>query len=155
MCVFFNDLDMNCIADTGAKYLASALASGSQPFTELRIRTCDISEIGGMNIVESLAYDQGLRALEIDNNPLKLRVGVALHAALKTNLNIKYLSTQNCEFPASMAQFFNIVAYYNRRNKRDKLNYVNIESLYDQLIEKSDSEGEVVLTQSAEIKKED
>lgn len=147
---------MNNITDTGARYLASALASGCQPFTKLRIRTCNISEVGGINIVESLAYDQGLRALELDNNPLTLKVGIALHAALKTNLNIEYLSTQNCEFPASMAQFFNTVAYYNRHNKRIMLNYVNIEDLYDEIEEVNISNrSSVVSVQSAESVEED
>jgi Ran GTPase-activating protein (RanGAP) involved in mRNA processing and transport len=128
---------MNNITDIGARYLASALASGTQPFTKLRIGTCNISEVGGVNIVESLAYDQGLRALEMNNNPLTLKVGIALHAALKTNFNIEYLSTQNCEFPARMAQFFNTIAYYNRNNKRTKLKYLNIEDLYDEIEEEN------------------
>lgn len=123
---------MNNISDIGAKYLASALASGVQPLTKLRIRNCNITEIGGLNIAQSLAYDRGLRALEIDNNPLTLEVANALHTTLKTNLNIMYISIQNCNFPQSITNFLSRVAFYNRHGKRSELIYVDFEYLcYD------------------------
>lgn len=131
---------MNDIGDAGAKYLAAALASGVQPFTTLRLRNCNITEIGGVNIVRSLEHDRGLRAMEIDNNPLTLDVAIALHAVLKNNFNIAYLSTQNCDFPEKMAVFFNAVAYYNRRDKRPEFDYADITDLYD-----NDDEGDYSL----------
>lgn len=122
---------MNNISDIGAKYLASALASGVQPLTKLRVRNCNITEIGGLNIAQSLAYDRGLRALEIDNNPLTLEVAIALHTTLKTNLNIEYISIQNCNFSQSITNFLSRVAFYNRHGKRSELIYVDIEYLSD------------------------
>ncbi|XP_060875831.1 dynein regulatory complex subunit 5-like [Metopolophium dirhodum] len=130
------NLNMNNISDIGAKYLASALASGVQPLTKLRVRNCNITEIGGINIAQSLAYDRGLRALEIDNNPLTLEVAIALHTTLKTNLNIAYISIQNCNFPQSITNFLSRVAFYNRHGKRSELIYVDLEYLcYDDDVE--------------------
>ncbi|VVC45608.1 Leucine-rich repeat,Leucine-rich repeat domain, L domain-like [Cinara cedri] len=125
------NLNMNNIGDVGAKYLAAVLASGVRPFTNLRVRNCNITEIGGINIVRSLEHDRGLRAMEIDNNPLTLDVAIAFHAMLKTNFNITYLSTQNCNFPETMSIFFNTVAYYNRFDKRSEFEYMDITDLYD------------------------
>lgn len=122
---------MNNISDIGAKYLASALASGVQPLTKLRIRNCNITKIGGLNIAQSLAYDCGLRVLEIDNNPLTLEVAIALHTTLKTNLNITHISIQNCNFPQSITKFLNNVAFYNRHGKRSEFIYVDIEYLFN------------------------
>lgn len=130
---------MNNIGDVGAKYLAVALASAVRPFTNLRLRNCNITEIGAMNIVQSLGHDRGLRAMEIDNNPLTLDVAIALHAMLKTNFNIEYLSTRNCDFPEKMSDFFNTVAYYNRCGKRSEFEYADITDLYD------DDQGEYSL----------
>ncbi|XP_022173698.1 uncharacterized protein LOC111036106 [Myzus persicae] len=130
------NLNMNNINDIGAKYLASALASGVQPLTKLRIRNCTITEIGGLNIAQSLAYDCGLRALEIDNNPLTSEVAIALHTTLKTNLNIEYISIQNCNFPQSITNFLSRVAFYNRHGKRSELIYTDFEYLcYDEDVE--------------------
>jgi len=127
---------MNNISDIGAKYLASTLASGVQPLTKLRIRNCNITEIGGLNITQSLEYDCGLRALEIDNNPLTLEVAIALHTTLKTNLNIAYISIQNCNLPQSITNFLNRVAFYNRYGKCSELIYVDFEYLcYDEDVE--------------------
>lgn len=124
-------LDMNRINDIGAKYLASTLTSGLQPFTKLQIRYCNISEIGGMDIVQSLAYDRGLLALEIDNNELSLKVAIALHEIMKTNTNITRLSTLNCSFPENISNFFRNVAFHNRYNKHSQLTYTNIDDLYN------------------------
>jgi len=127
---------MNNISDIGAKYLASALASGVQPLTKLRVRNCNITEIGGLNIAQSLAYDRGLRALEIDNNPLTLEVAIELHTTMKTNLNITYISIQNCNFPQSITNFLSRVAFYNRHGKRSELIYADLEYLcYDDEVE--------------------
>lgn len=127
---------MNNISDIGAKYLASVLASGVQPLTKLRIRNCNITKTGGLNIAQSLAYDCGLRVLEIDNNPLTLDVAIALHTTLKTNLNVTYISIQNCNFPQNITKFLNSVAFYNRHGKRSELIYVDIEYLcYDEDLE--------------------
>lgn len=126
---------MNNISDIGAKYLASALASGVQPFTKLRIRNCNITEIGGLNIAQSLAYDHGLRALEIDNNPLTLEVAIALHTSLKTNLNIEIISLQNCNFSQNITNFLSRVGFYNKHNKRSAFNYLDFEYLYDEIKE--------------------
>ncbi|XP_015371489.1 PREDICTED: uncharacterized protein LOC107167101 [Diuraphis noxia] len=135
------NLNMNNISDIGAKYLASALASGVQPLTKLRIRNCNITKIGGLNIAQSLAYDCGLRVLEIDNNPLTLEVAIELHTLLKTNLSITHFSIQNCDFPQSITKFLNSVAFYNRHGKRSEFIYVDIEYLcYDE-----DVEGENIL----------
>lgn len=136
---------MNNINDLGAKYLASALATEVQPLTELHICECQISELGGMSIVQSLTYDQGLRSLKIDNNPLTLEVAKILHNVMKTNFNIKYLSTQNCSFPEKMISFFNSIAFHNRHNKRSDFIYENFESLFDELEETNTSLEELTV----------
>lgn len=122
---------MNEIGDFGSKYLASALASGVRPFTKIRIRNCSITEVGGINFIQSLAYDRGLSSLELDNNPFTREVAVSIHKMFKTNLNIVYISTQNCNFPTKMTNFLRNVAFHNRYNKRSKLNYVDVVDLYD------------------------
>lgn len=122
---------MNNIGDMGAKYLASALASKVQPFTKLSIRSCNITEIGGLKIVQSLTYDRGLHTLEMDNNPLSLEVVIALHKMLETNFIISQLSTHNCNFPVKMSNFLRRVVFYNRYKKRSKFIYENIDDLYD------------------------
>lgn len=126
---------MNNISDIGAKYLASALASGFEPFSKLHLRNCKITNDGGMNIVRSLEYDRGLRGLELDNNPLTTEVAIALHATMRTNLNIEYLSTQNCNFPEHLTNFLRSVAFYNRHDKRPEFKYVGIEDLLDEVEE--------------------
>ncbi|XP_060835278.1 uncharacterized protein LOC132918176 [Rhopalosiphum padi] len=131
------NLSMNNISDIGAKYLASALASGVQPFTKLRVRNCNITEIGGLNIAQSLAYDRGLRALEIDNNPLTLQVAIALHTSLKTNFNIVYISIQNCNFSQNITNFLSRVAFYNKHKKRSEFIYLDFEYLYDEIKEEN------------------
>lgn len=136
---------MNRINDIGAKYIASALASGVQPFTKLRIRNCNISEIGGMNIIQSLAYDRGLRTLEIDNNKLSLDVADELHKTMKMNSNITYLSTQNCDFPEKITNFLRNVAFHNRYDKRSDLTYVDIEDLYDKDNKENVSQEEAII----------
>lgn len=127
-------LGMNRINDVGAKYLASSLASGLQPFTKLQIRFCNISEIGGMDIVQSLAYDRGLSALEIDNNKLSLNVAISLHESMKTNTNITHLSTLNCGFQENISNFLRNVAFHNRYNKRSQLTYTDINDLCNELV---------------------
>ncbi|XP_025208048.1 uncharacterized protein LOC112603603 [Melanaphis sacchari] len=131
------NLNMNNIKDIGAKYLASALASGVEPFTKLRVRNCNITEIGGLNIAQSLAYDRGLRALEIDNNPLTLEVAIALHTSLKTNWNIAYMSVQNCNFSQNITNFLSRVAFYNKHKKRSEFIYLDFEYLYDEMKEEN------------------
>lgn len=118
---------MSRINDIGASYLASTLASGLQPFTKLHIRFCNITEIGGMDIVQSLAYDRGLRALDLDNNKLSLKVAIALHETMKTNTNITHLSTLNCGFLENLSNFLRNVAFHNRYNKRSQLTYTDID----------------------------
>lgn len=144
---------MNRINDIGGKYLASALASGVQPFTKLRIRNCNISEIGGMNIVQSLQYDRGLRALEMDCNKLSLEVAVALHATMKTNFNIVNLSTHRCNFPETITNFLRNVGYHNRYGKRSELTYVDIDDLFNEVDAEIVSEEE--LTIKSETEEED
>lgn len=122
---------MNDINDLGAKYLASALASGVQAFTKLRIRNCNVTEIGAMHIAKSLSYDRGLRTLEMDNNALNMEVAVELHATMKTNFNIAELSVLNCNFPEKITDFLRNVAFHNRHGKRSEFNYVDVEHLYD------------------------
>lgn len=141
---------MNNISDMGARYLASCLASGVQPFTKLLVRNCSITEIGGVNIAQSLGIDRGLRALEIDNNPLTLEVAIALHTTLKTNFNIAYLSVQNCNFSQSITNFLSRVAFYNRYNKRSELVYVDFEDLYDVEEENISLEDEMVESETVE-----
>lgn len=131
---------MNNINDIGAKYLASALGSGAQPFTKLCIRNCNISQIGGINIVQSLLYDRGLCNLALDNNPLNLDVAILLHTMLKINQNITYISIHNCNFPNKMINFLGKVAVYNKYNKRSKLDYIDVEELYDELEKENISE---------------
>lgn len=125
-------LDLNNINDTGANYLAHALASGVQPFTKLKIRNCDITDNGGMSIVKSLAHDRGLCTLEIDNNSLNMEVATALHTIMKTNYNITDLSTQNCNFSYKMVDFLRSVAFHNRHKNRSKLKYVEVNMLFDE-----------------------
>lgn len=122
---------MNSIGDIGAKYLASALASGFEPFSKLHLRNCKILNEGGINIVRSLAYDRGLRGLELDNNQFTVEVAIALHVTMRTNLNIEYLSIQNCNFPEKMTNFLRNVAFYNRHDKRTEFNYIEVEYLFD------------------------
>lgn len=128
---------MNNIGDIGAKYLASALASGVQPFTKIRIRNCNITEIGGINLVKSLTYDRGLSSLELDNNPLTLEVAISLHTVLKTNFNITYVSTWNCNFPTKLANFLRNVTFHNRHDTRSKFDYVGIDDLCDDVEEEN------------------
>lgn len=135
---------MNNINDIGAKYLASALGSGIQPFTKLWVRNCKISEIGGINIVQSLLYDQGLQDLALDNNPLTSEVAILLHTVMRKNQNITYLSVHNCNFSNNMTNFLGSVATYNKYNKRSKLNYIEVEELYDKL-EKEDISEELII----------
>lgn len=103
-----------------------------QPFTKLKIRNCNITEIGGMVIAKSLAYDRGLCTLKIDNNPLNMEVAIALHTVMKTNFNITDLSTLNCNFSYKMTNFLRSVAYYNRYIKRSELNYIDLFELKDE-----------------------
>jgi len=117
----------------GAKYLASALASGVQPFTKLWIRHCNITKIGGLSIAQSLAYDRGLFTLEIDENPLNMEVAIALHTVMKTNQNITYLSIQNCNVSNKMTNFLTSVAFCNRHRKCSNFDYVNVADLYDEI----------------------
>lgn len=131
---------MNNINDIGAKYLASALGSGTGPFTKLWVRNCNISEIGGVNIVQSLAYDRGLRDLALDNNPLTSEVAILLHTVMRTNQNITYLSVHNCNFSNNMTNFLGSVATYNKYDKRSKFNYADFEDLYDELEKENVSE---------------
>lgn len=136
---------MNNINDRGAKHLALALTSGIQPFTKLRIRNCNITEIGGLDIAKSLRRDQGLNTLDIDNNPLNMKVANELHAVLKTNFNIAHLSTENCNFSEKMTEFLRTVVYHNRHKKRFKLNYVDVENLDEETEYESVFEEELPL----------
>jgi len=114
----------------GGRYLASALASGVQPFTKIRVRNCNIAEIGGVNIAQSLAYDRGLSLLQLDNNPFTPNVAVSLYAAFKTNVTVGYISAHNCDFPPKMTNFLRNVAFHNRHGKRSRLDYAEIDDLY-------------------------
>ncbi|XP_050424584.1 dynein regulatory complex subunit 5-like [Adelges cooleyi] len=123
------NLGMNNINDIGAHYLASAIASGMQPFSELRIRNCRITCVGGLSIVHSLEYDQGLQTFQIDNNLVGPEVAVELHKLFRNNTNIKYLSAHNCEFPLKLEKFLERVAFCNLREKRSTLTYLDLEDL--------------------------
>lgn len=144
---------MNDVNDLGAKYLASALASGAQPFAKLRIRSCNITEIGAMHIVKSLAYDRGLSALELDNNRLNMEVAVELHAVMKTNSNIAELSVMNCNFSEKMTGFLRNVAFHNLHGKRSELDYVGADFLYDRVDDETGFEDELSI--ESEIVEED
>ncbi|XP_050524932.1 uncharacterized protein LOC126896309 [Daktulosphaira vitifoliae] len=123
------NLGMNKICDLGAQYLASAIASGVQPFSALRISNCMITQNGGLKIIESIQYDQGLKILQLDNNFIGLKAGVELHKILIRNTNIEYLSTYNCGLTIKLQKFLAKVAFYNKYKKRSILDYTNIEEL--------------------------
>lgn len=137
----FIHLGKNNIGDMGASYLASGLASNKNPFTKLSVRSCNITKIGGLQIVQSLTYDRGLHTLEIDNNQLSLEVIIALHEMFKTNFIISQLSIHNCNFPEKISNFLRRVAFYNRYHKRSEFTYINIKDLYNNIEEKETSEN--------------
>lgn len=125
--------------------MALALRSGIQPFNKLRIRNCNITEIGGLDIVKSLRHDQGLNTLDIDNNPLNMKVADELHTVMKTNFNIAHLSIENCNFSEKMTEFLRTVVYHNRHKKRFKLSYIDVENLYEETEYESVFEEELSL----------